>query len=166
MRTPLLSLLSLSTLPAAVSALSPFPGTGNITAVANNSTIALEHIYSLQETVVPFSLWGFILSIGLIFLGISILYPARGELVTGLLGLAFITLAWIQSMFLGTTEIVATTLADNVVVIQPITLIYGSHWLPWLLTVVFFVAFFNVILAIANFLKRPTDPYPRPDVMQ
>ena len=165
MRTPLLSLLSLSTLPAAVSALSPFPGTGNITA-SPNTTVALEHIYSLQETVIPISLWGFIFSIGLIFLTISILYPERGELVTGLLGLAFITLAWIQSMFLGTTEIVSTLLANNVVVVQPVTLIYGSHWLPWLLTVPFFTAFFNVILAIANFLKRPTDPYPRPDVMQ
>ncbi len=165
MRTPLLSLLSLSTLPAAVSALSPFPGAGNITA-SPNTTVALEHIYSLQETVIPISLWGFILSIGLIFLTISILYPERGELVTGLLGLAFITLAWIQSMFLGTTEIVSTLLANNVVVVQPVTLIYGSHWLPWLLTVPFFTAFFNVILAIANFLKRPTDPYPRPDVMQ
>ncbi len=38
--------------------------------------------------------------------------------------------------------------------------------MPWLLASVFFIAFGNVILAIANFLKRPTEPYPRPEVLE
>lgn len=159
------SILILLTIPAAASALSPFPSTGDIPDTAStNDTIALQHIYSLQETVIPISIWAYILLLGLAFLTISILLPDRGELITGLLGLAFITLAWIQSAFLGTTEVVATTLADHTLIIQPITTIYGSHWIPWLMTIPFFVAFANVILAIGNFLRRPVQP--RPDVMQ
>ncbi len=159
------TILVLLTIPAAASALSPFPSTGDIPDTAGtNDTIALQHIYSLQETVIPISLWGFILLLGLAFLTISILLPDRGELITGLLALAFITLAWIQSAFLGTTEVVATTLADNTLLIQPVTTIYGSHWLPWLMTIPFLTAFANIILALANFLRRPVQP--RPDVMQ
>lgn len=160
--------LILLTIPAAASALSLFPSTGDIPPAAggNNSTVVLQHTYSLQEIVIPAHLWAFILLIGLAFLTISILIPDRGELITGLLALSFITFAWIQSTFLGATEVVATTLADGTLLIQPVTTIYGSHWLPWFLAIVFIVAFANVILAIGNFLRRPTEPIPRPDVMQ
>ncbi len=165
-RRSLFGILLALAIPAAASALSPFPESAPIAISANNSTYALQHIYSVQETAVPGTLWGFILFIGLAFLTISILIPDRGELITGLLGLAFITLAWIQSAFLSSTEIATATLAENIIIVQPVTTIYASHWLPWLLTIVFLVAFANVILAIGNMLRRPTEPYPRPDVME
>jgi len=162
-RRLLFSILSLLSIPAAASALSPFPESATINITANNTTYVLQHTYSVQETVIPATLWGFILVIGLAFLTISVLIPERGELVTGLLGLAFITLAWVQSAFIGVTEIVSATLPDNVVVVQPVTTIYASRWMPWLLMIVFFVALGNVILAIGNFLRKPAAT--RPDVM-
>ena len=162
----LLGILTLTAIPAAASALSPFPESVPINITANNTTYALQHIYSVQESVIPETIWGFILLIGLAFLTISILVPERGELITGILSLAFITMAWIQSAFIGTTEIATATIAGNIVLVQPVTTIYASHWMPWLHAIVFFIAFGNVILAIANFLKRPTEPYPRPEVLE
>lgn len=159
-------LLASLLIPTTASALSPFPGEAPVTVSGSNTSYTLDNIYSVQETVIPLTLWAFILLIGLAFLTISILIPDRGELITGLLGLAFITLAWVQSAFLGTTEFIASELPNNIIAIQPITTIYASHWLPWLLTIVFLVAFGNVILAIGNMLRRPTEPYPRPDVME
>lgn len=150
----------------ASAALSPFPESVPIGVVENNTSYVLQTVYSVQESVIPATIWALILIIGLAFLVISILLPDRGELITGLLGLAFITMAWIQSAFVGITEIVTTTLADNVVVIQPVTTIYASHWMPWLLTIVFVIAFGNVILAIGNFLRKPVEPYVRPEVME
>jgi hypothetical protein len=167
MRHPhLFSILSLLAIPAAASALSPFPETAAINITANNTTYALQNIYSVQETAIPGTLWGFILLIGLTFLTISILVPDRGELITGLLAFAFITLAWIQSTFLAFTETATATLAGNILVVQPVTTIYASHWLPMLMMIVFFIAFGNLLLGIFNFLKKPTDPYPRPGVME
>jgi hypothetical protein len=165
-RRSLFSILSLLAIPGAATALSPFPETAPIDIVANNTTYALQHVYSVQESVIPAPIWGFILLIGLAFLAISILVPERGELITGLLGLAFISMAWLQSAFLGTTEIATATLADNVVLIQPVTTIYASHWMPWLHAIVFFIAFGNVILAIGNFLRKPVAPYERPEVIE
>lgn len=167
MRPTLFGILALAAMPAAVSALSPFPESATLPEqAAENTTIALQHIYSVQEVAIPGTVWGFLLLIGLAFLAISILLPERGELITGLLALAFITPAWIQSAFLSFTEIATATLPGNIILIQPITTIYASSWMPWLLASVFFIAFGNVILAIANFLKRPTEPYPRPEAFE
>src|SRR5690606_331861 len=92
MRPTLFGILTLAAIPAAVSALSPFPESATLPEqAAENTTIALQHIYSVQEVAIPGTVWGFLLLIGLAFLTISILLPERGELITGLLALAFIT---------------------------------------------------------------------------
>ncbi len=143
----------------------PFNATAN-NATAN-STVILDTVSSMQTDYIPFTLWYLLLLIGLGALLISILYPERGELITGIIGLSFVTMAMLHSYALATITPLSVYLsADNVLLIQPTMSVYSSAWLPLLMLILWLIAFANLLLAIANLLKQSAQPRAPLEVMR
>ncbi len=124
------------------------------------NTIFTSPIYSIQESVMPFSLWSLLYIIGIILLLISIILHERGGIATGLMSLAFIGFSMLNSVFIGFTDIISYTVNDTTVV-QPVVSVFGSHTLNLLVFLTFLVALLNVFLLIMTMLAK--SPKIKPD---
>ena len=124
----------------------------NVT-VDENTITTFDPVYKIQDNVMPFTLWALIYGTGVLLLLVSVLLHERGGIVTGLLSLAFIVIAWINSVFIGFQDIV-THQIGNSLVIQPVITVYGSHSLHLLLFLTFLVGILNVILGALTMLAE------------
>ena len=124
----------------------------NVT-VDENTITTFDPVYKIQDNVMPFTLWALIYGTGVLLLLVSVLLHERGGIVTGLLSLGFIVIAWINSVFIGFQDIV-THQIGNSLVIQPVITVYGSHSLHLLLFLTFLVGILNVILGALTVLAE------------
>ncbi len=126
----------------------------NVT-VDENTITTFDPVYKIQDSVMPFTLWALIYGTGVLLLLVSVLLHERGGIVTGLLSLGFIVIAWINSVFIGFQDIVTHQIGDSLV-IQPVITVYGSHSLHLLLFLTFLVGVLNVILGALTVLAEST----------
>ena len=124
----------------------------NVT-VDENTITTFDPVYKIQDNVMPFTLWALIYGTGVLLLLVSVLLHERGGIVTGLLSLGFIVIAWINSVFIGFQDVV-THQVGNSLVIQPVITVYGSHSLHLLLFLTFLVGILNVILGALTMLAE------------
>lgn len=124
----------------------------NVT-VDENTITTFDPVYKIQDSVMPFTLWALIYGTGVLLLLVSVLLHERGGIVTGLLSLGFIVIAWINSVFIGFQDIVTHQIGDSLV-IQPVITVYGSHSLHLLLFLTFLVGVLNVILGAFTVLAE------------
>lgn len=124
----------------------------NVT-VDENTITTFDPVYKIQDNVMPFTLWALIYGTGVLLLLVSVLLHERGGIVTGLLSLGFIVIAWINSVFIGFQDIVTHQMGTSLV-IQPVITVYGSHSLHLLLFLTFLVGVLNVILGALTVLTE------------
>lgn len=124
----------------------------NVT-VDENTITTFDPVYKIQDNVMPFTLWALIYGTGVLLLLVSVLLHERGGIVTGLLSLGFIVIAWINSVFIGFPDVVTHQIGDSLV-IQPVITVYGSHSLHLLLFLTFLVGVLNVILGALTVLTE------------
>lgn len=124
----------------------------NVT-VDENTITTFDPVYKIQDNVMPFTLWALIYGTGVLLLLVSVLLHERGGIVTGLLSLGFIVIAWINSVFIGFQDVVTYQMGTSLV-IQPVITVYGSHSLHLLLFLTFLVGVLNVILGALTVLTE------------
>lgn len=124
----------------------------NVT-VDENTITTFDPVYKIQDNVMPFTLWALIYGTGVLLLLVSVLLHERGGIVTGLLSLGFIVIAWINSVFIGFQDVVTHQMGTSLV-IQPVITVYGSHSLHLLLFLTFLVGVLNVILGALTVLTE------------
>ena len=124
----------------------------NVT-VDENTITTFDPVYRIQDNVMPFTLWALIYGTGVLLLLVSVLLHERGGIVTGLLSLGFIVIAWINSVFIGFQDVVTHQMGTSLV-IQPVITVYGSHSLHLLLFLTFLVGVLNVILGALTVLTE------------
>jgi len=124
----------------------------NVT-VDENTITTFDPVYKIQDNVMPFTLWALIYGTGVLLLLVSVLLHERGGIVTGLLSLGFIVIAWINSVFIGFQDVVTHQMGTSLV-IQPVITVYGSHSLHLLLSLTFLVGVLNVILGALTVLTE------------
>lgn len=124
----------------------------NVT-VGENTITTFDPVYKIQDNVMPFTLWALIYGTGVLLLLVSVLLHERGGIVTGLLSLGFIVIAWINSVFIGFQDVVTHEMGTSLV-IQPVITVYGSHSLHLLLFLTFLVGVLNVILGALTVLTE------------
>ena len=124
----------------------------NVT-VDENTITTFDPVYKIQDNVMPFTLWALIYGTGVLLLLVSVLLHERGGIVTGLLSLGFIAIAWINSVFIGFQDVVTHQMGTSLV-IQPVITVYGSHSLHLLLFLTFLVGVLNVILGALTVLTE------------
>lgn len=124
----------------------------NVT-VDENTITTFDPVYKIQHSVMPFTLWALIYGTGVLLLLVSVLLHERGGIVTALLSLGFIVIAWINSVFIGFQDVV-THQIGNSLVIQPVITVYGSHSLHLVLFLTFLVGVLNVILGVLTVLTE------------
>lgn len=124
----------------------------NVT-VDENTITTFDPVYKIQDNVMPFTLWALIYGTGVLLLLVSVLLHERGGIVTGLLSLGFIVIAWINSVFIGFQDVVTHQMGTSLV-IQPVITVYGSHSLHLLLFLTFLVGVLNVILGALTVLAE------------
>ena len=124
----------------------------NVT-VDENTITTFDPVYKIQDNVMPFTLWALIYGTGVLLLLVSVLLHERGGIVTGLLSLGFIVIAWINSVFIGFQDVVTHQVGTSLV-IQPVITVYGSHSLHLLLFLTFLVGVLNVILGALTVLTE------------
>lgn len=124
----------------------------NVT-VDENTITTFDPVYKIQDNVIPFTLWALIYGTGVLLLLVSVLLHERGGIVTGLLSLGFIVIAWINSVFIGFQDVVTHQMGTSLV-IQPVITVYGSHSLHLLLFLTFLVGVLNVILGALTVLTE------------
>lgn len=124
----------------------------NVT-VDENTITTFDPVYKIQDNVMPFTLWALIYGTGVLLLLVSVLLHERGGIVTGLLSLGFIVIAWMNSVFIGFQDVV-THQVGNSLVIQPVITVYGSHSLHLLLFLTFLVGVLNVMLGVFTVLTE------------
>lgn len=129
------------------------PGSHTNITVDEKMITALDSIYTIQDKVIPFTLWVTLYGTGLALLLVSILLHERGGVVTGFLSLGFIVVAWLNSVFIGFQDVVTYQIGDSLVV-QPIVSVYGSHSLHLLVFLTFLVCLLNIILGVLNILAE------------
>jgi len=124
----------------------------NVT-VDENTITTFDPVYKIQDSIMPFTLWALIYGTGVLLLLVSVLLHERGGIVTGLLSLGFIVIAWINSVFIGFQDVVTHQVGTSLV-IQPVVTVYGSHSLHLLLFLTFLVGVLNVILGALTVLTE------------
>ena len=121
----------------------------NITVLS--SEMANEFIQS--SNFMPIELWLVFTVLGLGFLCISILWPNRGGLVTGLVALGLLAYVMVTSFIIADLELMVWPSGDGDMLMTIYTVIMPTG-LPYLMSTFFLIAILNVILGVLNFMRE------------
>ena len=121
----------------------------NMTVIS--SEIASEFIQS--SNFIPIELWLVFTVLGLGFLCISILWPNRGGLVTGLVALGLLAYTMVTSFIIADLELMVWPSGDGDMLMTIYTVIMPTG-LPYLMSTFFLIAILNVILGVLNFMRE------------
>ncbi len=116
-----------------------------------SSGIANEFIQS--SNFMPIELWLVFTVLGLGFLCISILWPNRGGLVTGLVALGLLAYVMATSFIIADLELMVRSLGGEEMLMTICTVIMPTG-LPYLMSTFFLIAILNVILGVLNFMRE------------
>ena len=152
-------------------------GMNNMTSLYNASftganvsigNIIYPPIYEKNDTVIPWEIWLVFLSIGVVGVFGSFVYPTpEGQLIASILGIAFSSYAFILSAMIGWAHNVynpqgmALTMTGSdtwgilmVNVIQPVYTVYSPPGLWAIMLALVFAAIFGMINATYNFIMQ------------
>lgn len=121
----------------------------NITALSNETV----HEFIQSSNFIPIELWLVFTVLGLGFLCISILWPNRGGLVTGLVALGLLAYVMATSFIIADLELMVWSLGDGEMLMTVYTVIMPTG-LPYLMSTFFLIATLNVILGVLNFMRE------------
>ena len=121
----------------------------NITVLSNETV----HEFIQSSNFIPIELWLVFTVLGLGFLCISILWPNRGGLVTGLVALGLLAYTMATSFIIADFELIVRSLADGEMLLTIYTVIIPTG-LPYLMLTFFLIAILNVILGVLNFMRE------------
>lgn len=116
-----------------------------------SSGMANEFIQS--SNFMPIELWLVFTVLGLGFLCISILWPNRGGLVTGLVALGLLAYVMATSFIIADLELMVRSLGGEEMLMTICTVIMPTG-LPYLMSTFFLIAILNVILGVLNFMRE------------
>lgn len=118
-------------------------------------TITRDPIYAVDTFTIPWQIWALFFIPGLLFLGISVCYPMRGELITGVLALMFLTVSWLTSPFIAVWEVesaIMTVEGVQMLVSQPVVILMQPAQIPYICLGLFLIGVLNFLLGVLNML--------------
>lgn len=134
--------------------------------VLNSNSIIIENTTYIQnDGFIPFHIWISIVSIGIIFLVLSLLFK-RGEIISAIIATFLFGLAAYVSLVIVLPEDIAVYLISNqtesggVLIIEAISLVYptmyniGSIWLAIAMVGMMFISVLKAVMGIADMALR------------